>query len=462
VNEIEDYIYKAELLAQKCKEDLYSFKELKSFIYNYNKYQVQEEVNKINLEIQERKSKLLEKNINKDVENDFVIVRKKTKIGELMSNSVNLYTDINFISPKQVQQLLYSKMGFGFPSFDGKYSTDAESVSYIDHPFIEKFRAYKTVSRVLSNYLISLKDKEICGRIYGNFNQAGTKTGRISSSNPNLQNMITRINYKNDEVLEVVKLVKKLFVPPKDHYILQTDLSQAELRMIAHYSEDPMMIKAYKENIDLHSVTGAKIRNVTLDEFTKLETFKEDRFMSKSANFGWTFGSSIAGYIRYVKKQIGLLITENTAQNHKDAIFKTYVKLNVWHEKYKRIFKSVGTVETLFGRKRYLSEYWNKGDAEYASGERMAINTPIQGSSGEWTLFSIVLLWFRLPKEVQIFNTVHDSTLKYTPKNLLERTKEITKETFENLPTQHYFNFTLKVPMKVEFEYSDISWGDCE
>jgi DNA polymerase-1 len=274
--------------------------------------------------------------------------------------------------------------------------------------------------------------------------------------------MITRINFDNPILLSVVKLVKKLFIPPQGHYILQSDLSQAELRFIAHYSEDPVMIKAYQDNIDLHSITGARIQDMSLEDFKESPTYTDDRFAAKSANFGWVFGSSISGYIDYVKKQSNILLDYAVAEKHKLAIFGTYTKLEKWHQKYKALFQSVGEVSTLFGRKRYLKEYWSRGDAEYSSGERRAINTPIQGSAGEWTIFSIVLLYFRLPKRVRIFNTVHDSTLKYVPFDLIKITKDIAKETFEKLPTNEYFNFELSVPMKLDFEISETSWGDVQ
>ena len=286
-----------------------------------------------------------------------------------------------------------------------------------------------------------------------------------SSSGPNLQNIPTRTRQDDEDVMWAIKQVKKFFKVPDGFVGLQFDFSQAELRLIANFSGDETMKSVYLEGKDIHSMTGARIAGMDYDSFLESENFKRGRNDAKSANFGLVYDISIPGYIAYIRNATGKLISEDTAKNHRDSLFGVYKKLKNWHMEYKAKAQRFGYVRTLFGRKRRLPDVNHRVSSIASKAMRNAINSPIQGSGGEWTIFVMALLDIVLPSKCYFFNTVHDSFFLYCPKDLVPYVCSLVKKYAEKPPVVRYFDCRedrLEVSMKIDLELSDKSWGDME
>lgn len=281
-----------------------------------------------------------------------------------------------------------------------------------------------------------------------------------SSSAPNLQNLPSRGKIK--EIVEIVKGVKRAFIAPEGYNVFAADLSQAELRTIAHFSGDNTMINAYLNNIDIHAVTGQRIYKFkNLEEFMASDVYKEGRQKAKSANFGIVYGISEDGYILYVKGATGQTIDKNTAKEHRESVFGAYPKLLSWHERMEKEVRQNGYVRTLQGLKRRLPDIYSQNKKDVAAAIRLAINNPIQGTIGLYSLWVMVWLSHRYP-ELKLFTTVHDSIIGYAPKGLEQHLKEGVKETAYNLPNQIYFKIPeFAVPLTMDTEVGP-TYGDLQ
>lgn len=436
--------------------ELQDFIEVKGFIEAKNEEMILAEIDALNTKIEKRQEKYKE--------TDSYIIRYKKESTVLHNRSIELYKEVNFNSPAQLMELLYThRCGFKFKAT--KMSTDKEALQSIDHPIVKKLRVYRSLSKLKSTYYDGILEKTINGKIYASFNQSLTVTSRLSSSNPNLQNLPTRGNDLDDPFLsECVKGVKKGFIPPNDDWVvMQSDLSQAELRMIAHFSQDENMVQAYRDGIDLHAITGSRIADMTFEDFMKWENFKQYRQIAKSANFGIVFDISLEGYIDYVKINAGLIIDLETAKKHFEAVFGSYPRLKEWHKTYYNLAAKDGFVRTCFGIKRNL-QYINSND-KYKKAEalRYAINNPIQGSIGNYTVWLIIWLYHRLDKnKALIFNTVHDSIILYVRKGYEKEIGLIIKNTAYDIPfTQYFSQEPLSLPLELDIEVG-INYGETE
>ena len=326
--------------------------------------------------------------------------------------------------------------------------------------FLDNLLAYRQLTKILSTYLVSIRDKiGADGKIHTSFNQHVAKTGRLSSSKPNLQNQISRTKYEIVE--EAVKRVKQSFSVPFGYTLLQGDYSQAELRLIAHYSQDKRMMKAYLDDKDLHEITAANAKGLTLKDWHELEAKekKQSRFEAKSENFGLIYGMSAGGYRDYARVQYGIIMGKRKSEERRDEFFRLYPSLLEYHKTYKAKAYKFGHVRTMFGRKVRLPELKSFNRIKVGHAERNAINSPIQGTAGEMTIFAFSLLQPLLDKRVIFINTIHDSILYYVPDDILEETISLIKTVMENLPIEVYFDRTLSLPMKADFERSKESWG---
>lgn len=424
-----------------------------------------------------KKIDTVEKNISKllEAKDDKFIENYRTSIRELKTGKITSYGGFNFNSPKQLGELLYTPSGFGFLPMDEfidgeivqKKTTNADYLNQLEHPFIDKLFAYRSISKMISTYykgILERLDKN--DFIHTSFLLHGTVSGRLSSRNPNFQNIPSRSKLDDDDAVHCLKLVKKFFCSIGEDYTLaQFDYSQAELRLIANFSKDENMIDTYQRNIDIHTMTASKLSGRDFEEFMQLDDKerKKHRNNAKGANFGLVYDISIEGYIDYCKKTFGLILSEEEGKIHYNIFFNAYPRLKEWHKEYKDYGKIHGYVRTLFGRKRHLPNINDGWGSKQSADERYAINSPIQGSGGEYTMFTFAILKYRLPKSVIFFNTVHDSIFFYIPKNIFEYARDIIVDACENPPIYDYFNIKpLAVTMKVDLEVSDKSWGDME
>lgn len=404
---------------------------------------------------------------------------QKFRIKEYDEKIVNIKTGkkylhhvpLNFSSTTQMAELLYQRDGFAFErpldpiSGQLKTGTGKDVLLYIKDKsgFIDQLLSYRQLKLILSTYLKGIKTRLDSNHyIHTSFNQHITKTGRLSSTDPNLQNIITRTKYAIVE--EAVKYVKRSFIMPQGYSLFQIDFSQAELRLMAHYSQDKAMLEAYRNNQDLHELTAASARNMTLEDFKNLppKDYKQFRYEAKAHNFGFIYKISAPGFQDYARIEYGITISRKQAQAVQNAFFTLYPKILEYHKLYINKGRKFGYVRTMFGRKIRLPDLESPNSFKRGHAERNTINSPIQGTVGEMTIFAFTLLSYRLNPRVFFINTGHDSIIYYIPDDLVEETLPIIKKTMEELPIKLYFDKELTLPMQTDFERSKESWGQLE
>ncbi|MBQ6134808.1 MAG: DNA polymerase I [Bacilli bacterium] len=342
--------------------------------------------------------------------------------------------EFNIMSPVQLGKVLFEDLGIPYPKKikDNKYSTSKDILDRIigKHPIVEKILGYRTLAKLYTNYAVGLKEEiRSDGRIHTIFTQTLTRTGRLSSISPNLQNIPSRSEYS--------KLIRRAFLPDEDSVLLSSDYSQVELRVFAHMANATNMIQAFKEDYDIHAKTAADIFHVDIKDVTK-----DMRRQAKAVNFGILYGISSFG----LSEDLGIDIAE--AKKFIDNYLKTYPGIQEYMEKEKALAYQNGYVKTLMNRKRVIEELNNKNFMIRSSGERMALNTPIQGTAADILKKAMVEIYQELQKrglKSKMLIQVHDELVFNVLNNELEEVKILVKDIMEN-------TFQLNVPLKVDIE----------
>ena len=365
-------------------------------------------------------------NMQEDLEREIDVIEKE--IYELAG------VEFNIASPKQLSDVLFNKMGIPYPKRvkDGNYSTSKDILDKLtDYPIIEKILKFRTLSKLLSNYIVGLIDEiKSDGKIHTIFNQTLTRTGRLSSERPNLQNIPIR--------LEEGRLIRKAFIPRENSIIVSSDYSQIELRVFAHMSHAENMINAFKNDLDIHAKTAADIFHVDIDKVDK-----NMRRQAKAVNFGIIYGISGFG----LSEDLGINLYE--AKDFIDNYLATFPGIKEYMDKVVSDAHKNGYVKTLFNRKRVIEELNNKNFLIRSSGERMAMNTPIQGTAADILKMAMVELQKRIDEEnlnSKMLVQVHDELVFDVPENEVEIMKELIRDVMENI-------YKLDVPLKVDIEY---------
>ncbi|OLS03309.1 DNA polymerase I [Tissierella creatinophila] len=372
-------------------------------------------------------------------------------LGEKYSNEIETLTseiyelsevEFNINSPKQMGEILFDKLELPvIKKTKTGYSTNVEVLEKLQgkHPIIDKILRYRQIVKLKSTYidgylnLINPKN----GRIHSSFNQTITTTGRISSTEPNLQNIPIRT--------EDGKMIRKAFVASDENHILvDADYSQIELRVLAHISKDEKMIEAFKEKIDIHSKTASEVFHVPLNEVTP--TLRSN---AKAVNFGIVYGISDYGLSR------DLNISRKEAKEYIDNYLENYKGIRKFMVDIVEEGKENGFVETLLHRRRYIPELQAKNFNVRSFGERIAMNTPIQGSAADIIKMAMVEVYDALKTrglKSKLILQVHDELIIETIKEELDDVKSIMKDIMESA-------IKLDVPLKVDIEVGD-SWYD--
>lgn len=365
----------------------------------------------------------------------------KAYSGELDSRLVILENEIfmlagenfNINSPKQLGAVLFEKLGLpAFKKTKTGYSTDAEVLEQLSHKhqIVERILEYRQLMKLKSTYadgLLSVLDKETC-KIHSSFNQTVTATGRISSTEPNLQNIPIK--------LEMGRKIRKVFIPTDENYVLlDADYSQIELRVLAHITGDSNMISAFNNNEDIHTTTASKVFGIPPEEVTSLM-----RSRAKAVNFGIVYG--IGDFS--LSKDIG--VTKKEAKKYIDDYLLKYSKVKEYMHNTVEAGKEFGFVTTLYNRRRYLPELKSSNFNMRSFGERVAMNTPIQGSAADIIKISMVKVYNELKKrklKSRLILQVHDELIVETERSELEVVTKLLKDCMENA-------VSLKVPMTAE------------
>lgn len=353
------------------------------------------------------------------------IVELETQIYELTGETFNIN------SPKQLGVILFEKLGLphGKKTKTG-YSTSADILDKLalDYPVVSKILEYRQLTKLKSTYADGLANYiREDGRIHGKFNQTITATGRISSTEPNLQNIPIR--------MELGRLIRKVFIPEEGYVFVDADYSQIELRVLAHCSGDEQLINAYKEARDIHRITASQVFHTPFDEVTDLQ-----RRNAKAVNFGIVYGISSFGLSQ------DLSITKKEAAQYIDSYFKTYPSIKGFLDDAVEHAKENGYVTTLFGRRRPVPELASSNFMQRSFGERVAMNAPIQGTAADIMKIAMNGVNRRLKEnnmKSKLVLQVHDELLIEAHEEELKQVKEILAYEMEHAANLH-------VPLEVD------------
>jgi DNA polymerase I len=347
----------------------------------------------------------------------------------------------NLGSPKQLGEILFDKMKIGGnkqkKTKTGQYATGEEVLSYLanEHPIVQDILDWRQLVKLQNTYVDALPGQVATktGRVHTDYMQTVAATGRLSSNNPNLQNIPIRT--------ERGRQIRKAFVARDENYTLvSADYSQIELRIIAALSEDPEMIRSFQNREDIHASTAAKVFNTALEEVTR-----EQRSHAKTVNFGIIYGVSAFG----LSNQTSL--TRGESKDLIDAYYKTYPRLKQYISEQIESARENGYVTTVLGRRRYLKDINSANAVVRGAAERNAVNAPIQGSAADIIKIAMINIQKRLVAEgwkSKMLLQVHDELVFDVYKDELERIKPMIKHEMENA-------FTLSVPLEVEIGAGD-------
>lgn len=346
--------------------------------------------------------------------------------------------EFNIASPKQVGEILFDRMQIvekAKKTKTGQYTTSEEVLESLrgKHEIIGKILEHRGLKKLLGTYIdaLPLLINPNTGRVHTSFNQTVTSTGRLSSSNPNLQNIPIRD--------EEGKEIRKAFIPDDNCLFFSSDYSQIELRIMAHLSGDKNMIDAFLSGHDIHAATAAKIYKVDINDVTP-----DMRRKAKTANFGIIYGISVFGLAERMN------VDRKEAKELIDGYFETYPQVKTYMDESIRVAQEKGYVETIFHRKRYLADINSRNAIVRGYAERNAINAPIQGSAADIIKVAMVRIHHRFQAEniqAKMILQVHDELNFSVPVEEKERVEQIVIEEMENAYRMH-------VPLK-----ADCDWG---
>lgn len=346
--------------------------------------------------------------------------------------------EFNIASPKQVGEVLFDKLKIidkAKKTKTGQYVTSEEVLESLrhKHPVVEKILEHRGLKKLLSTYIDALPQliNPRTGRVHTSFNQTVTATGRLSSSNPNLQNIPIRD--------ENGKEIRKAFIPDEGALFFSADYSQIELRIMAHLSEDKNMIDAFLSGYDIHAATAAKVYKTDIKEVNS-----DMRRKAKTANFGIIYGISVFGLAERMN------VDRKEAKELIDGYFETYPQVKAYMDKSIEVAREKGYVETIFHRKRFLPDINSRNAVVRGYAERNAINAPIQGSAADIIKVAMARIYERFKREglkAKMILQVHDELNFSVPVEEKERVEQVVIEEMEKAYRMH-------VPLK-----ADCGWG---
>ncbi len=372
----------------------------------------------------------------KDLQESLDKIQKKV-------DSYSMNDTINLNSPKQVGEFLFNELSFPVvKKTKTGYSTDSSVLEELDSKNINEVPGlilqYRELGKILSTYVKALPEivNPKTGKVHTSFNQHVAQTGRLSSVNPNLQNIPIRS--------ETGRLVRKAFIATPGNLLLAADYSQVELRILAHYSEDPTMIKAFNEDKDIHAQTASEINGISLEEVTS-----DERSKAKAVNFGLMYGQSSFGLASALK------ISRKDAKAYIEKYFERFSKIKGFLDGLKEDAEKTGYSITMYGRKRFLPDIHSNNRTVKANAERMAINSPIQGTAADIIKCAMINIDAEMKKrglKSKMILQVHDELIFDVLESELDEMKTLVKEGMENV-------VELKVPLKVDPAFG-VNWYD--
>ena len=379
-----------------------------------------------------------------DTEHLALISKEMERLMENLQNDIFHLAgeEFNINSTKQLGHILFEKLKLKpvKKTKKGGLSTGMEVLEKLalEHPLPKLVLEYRQLTKLHSTYVLSLPKmiNPRTGRIHTSFNQAVTSTGRLSSSDPNLQNIPIRTEWG--------RKIRQAFIAPKGYKLISADYSQIELRILAHFAEDEKLIEAFVENRDIHQQTAAEIFGVALEEVTP-----EMRRRAKTVNFGIIYGMSPYG----LSQDLGISVEE--AKSYIELYFSRYPGVRRFIEETIQKAKETEMVHTIMGRRRFIPEISSRNRNVREMGERFAINTPIQGSAADIIKLAMIEVDKRLMEDnlqSKMILQVHDELLIEAPEEEVEKVSQMVKDAMEGV-------YKLKVPLKVDVGIGD-NWEE--
>jgi len=380
------------------------------------------------------------------IDKKFLAAMEKKVVKQIEDLTEKIYkmagTKFNIASPLQLKEILFDKLKIsaeGIAKTKTGISTAAAELDKLSgrHKIIDLISEYRELAKLQSTYIDALPKliNSKTGRVHTSFNQTITSTGRLSSSEPNLQNIPIRT--------ELGKEIRQAFIAEKGFKILTADYSQIELRIVAHLANDKNMIKIFENGEDIHTSTAAYIHGIPPDKVTK-----EIRRTAKEVNFGVLYGMGVWG----LAERTG--ISRNEAAQFIDKYFDTFHGVKAFIDSTKEFARESGYVQTLFGRRRYLPDIHSGVQNIRSAAERMAINMPVQGTAADLIKMAMIKINLELPKispAARMILQVHDELVFEVPENEVTKVGDFVKKIMENI-------YTLKAPIVVEVGVGD-NWG---
>ncbi len=383
------------------------------------------------------------------IDTDFLAEMSKQAKAKLRKIEEKIYalagTKFNISSPLQLKEILFEKLQIetrGISRTKTGLSTAADQLEKMKdaHPIIPLIGQYRELSKLISTYLDALPElvHPKTGRVHTSYNQTVAATGRLSSTDPNLQNIPIRT--------ELGAKIRHAFIADRGNRLVSADYSQIELRIIASMAKDQAMMDSFRNGEDIHVRTAANINEVPLERVTK-----QMRRAAKAVNFGIIYG------LGYVGLAQGEGISREEAKAFIEKYFQIHKNIKTWIENTKKLAHQNGFVETLFGRKRYFPEINSSNGMLVASAERQAINAPIQGTAADLMKLAMIHVHDKLPSvspQAKLLLQVHDELIVEAPKDEAEKVARFLKETMEMV-------YTLNVPIAVDVGIGK-NWGEAK
>ncbi|NDO01358.1 DNA polymerase I, partial [Acinetobacter baumannii] len=344
----------------------------------------------------------------------------------------------NIASPKQVGEILFDKLGIkgGKKTATGQYSTSESVLEKIEHPLTEIILEHRGLAKLKSTYTDRLIEQSHndTHRVHTSYHQALTATGRLSSSDPNLQNIPIR--------RQIGRQIRKAFIAPEGRVLLAADYSQIELRLMAHFSQDDALVHAFQHGQDVHRRTAAEVLGIAIEDVTN-----DQRRQAKAVNFGLLYGMSEFGLIR----QLGF--TREESQNYIKQYFQRYPGIYEYMQRTRQVASEQGFVETILGRRLYTPDIDARNVMVRKAAERAAINAPLQGSAADIIKLAMIEVDKILPKDqAKLLLQVHDELVFEVDSNIAD---ELSKQIADVMQSV----LEISVPLVVEVGQGK-NWDD--
>ncbi|MCH4246298.1 MAG: DNA polymerase I [Acinetobacter populi] len=325
----------------------------------------------------------------------------------------------NIASPKQVGEVLFDKLGIkgGKKTTSGQYSTSESVLEKIDHPIVQLILDYRTLAKLKSTYTdrLVIQADQTTHRVHTSYHQAVTTTGRLSSSDPNLQNIPIRG--------EIGRQIRKAFIAPQGRVLMAADYSQIELRLMAHFSQDPALVQAFIEGKDIHRATAAEVLGIALEDVTA-----DQRRQAKAVNFGLLYGMSEFGLIR----QLGF--TRAESQSYIKQYFHRYPGIYEYMQRTRQLAHEQGFVETILGRRLYTPDIDARNMMVRKAAERAAINAPLQGSAADIIKMAMIEVEKKIDHQRSLLLLqVHDELVLEVDQDYADELKPILQDAMQNV-----------------------------